>query len=54
VIDATGVSLERFFTHGIDAETRAAIGELPRGRGPLGVLIREAHPLRRRAHGPRP
>jgi signal transduction histidine kinase len=46
VIDASGVSLERFFTHGIDAETHAAIGELPRGRGLLGVLIRDARPLR--------
>jgi signal transduction histidine kinase len=46
VIDASGVSLERFFTHGIDPETHAAIGELPRGRGLLGVLIRVAQPLR--------
>ena len=46
VIDRTGQGLERFFTTGIDAETRAAIGELPRGRGILGVLIREARPLR--------
>ena len=29
-------------TTGIDAETQAAIGDLPRGRGILGVLIREA------------
>jgi signal transduction histidine kinase len=46
VIDRTGQGLERFFTTGIDAETQAAIGELPRGRGILGVLIREARPLR--------
>ena len=46
VIDRTGTELERFFTHGIDAETHAAIGELPRGRGILGVLISDAHPLR--------
>ena len=31
---------------GIDAETHAAIGDLPRGRGILGVLIRDARPLR--------
>ena len=37
VIDATGQSLERFLTTGIDADTHAAIGELPRGRGILGV-----------------
>ena len=46
VIDRTGSQLERFLTTGIDEETRAAIGELPRGRGILGVLIREATPLR--------
>jgi signal transduction histidine kinase len=46
VIDRAGRTLERFLTVGIDAETHAAIGELPRGRGILGVLIREAQPLR--------
>ena len=46
VIDSTGLGLERFFTTGIDAETHAAIGELPRGRGLLGVLIRDVQPLR--------
>ena len=46
VIDKVGHSLERFLTTGIDAETYAAIGELPRGRGILGVLIREAKTLR--------
>jgi signal transduction histidine kinase len=46
VIDASGSQLEQFLTYGIDDETRAVIGSLPRGRGILGVLIREAHPLR--------
>lgn len=46
VIDPRGRSLEHFFTTGIDDETRAAIGDLPRGRGILGVLIRDARPLR--------
>lgn len=46
VIDRTGHSLERFLTTGIDPETHTAIGDLPRGRGILGVLIREARPLR--------
>ena len=46
VIDRTGQSLERFLTTGVDPETHAAIGDLPRGRGILGVLIREAEPLR--------
>ena len=45
VIDRSGQTLERFLTHGIDAETHAAIGDLPRGRGILGVLIRDARPL---------
>ena len=46
VIDQTGTGLERFLTTGIDGETHAAIGDLPGGRGILGVLIREAKPLR--------
>jgi len=46
VIDKPGQALERFLTTGIDAATHAAIGDLPRGRGILGVLIREAKPLR--------
>ena len=45
VIDRTGQALEQFLTTGIDAETHAAIGELPHGRGILGVLIRDAQPL---------
>jgi two-component system, NarL family, sensor histidine kinase DevS len=46
VIDGSGSELERFLTTGMDAETHAAIGELPRGRGILGVLITEDAPLR--------
>ena len=46
VIDGSGSQLERFLTTGIDAEGEAAIGDLPRGRGILGVLIRDAKPLR--------
>jgi signal transduction histidine kinase len=46
VIDRSGSALERFITTGIDAETHAAIGDLPRGRGILGALIRDASPLR--------
>jgi signal transduction histidine kinase len=46
VIDETGAALERFITTGIDEETRKRIGDLPRGRGILGVLIDEARPLR--------
>ncbi|HVU79141.1 MAG TPA: GAF domain-containing sensor histidine kinase [Gaiellaceae bacterium] len=46
VIDESGAALERFVTTGISDEDRAAIGDLPRGRGILGVLIRDARPLR--------
>ena len=48
VVDRAGVGLESFLTTGIDPETHATIGDLPRGRGILGVLIREARPLRLR------
>jgi signal transduction histidine kinase len=46
VIDETGTGLERFLHTGIDAETVARIGELPRGRGILGALITDARSLR--------
>ena len=46
VVDPTGTRLERFLTTGIDAETHAAIGDLPTGRGILGVLIRDTQTLR--------
>src|SRR5262245_11880060 len=38
--------LSDFITHGIDAETHAAIGDLPHGRGVLGLLITDPHPVR--------
>jgi hypothetical protein len=38
--------LERFLSVGIDDIIRGAIGELPRGRGVLGVLIEDPRPLR--------
>ncbi len=38
--------LERFLTLGIDDATHQAIGELPRGRGVLGLLIEDPVPLR--------
>ena len=46
VLDEQGTGLERFLTVGIDDETHRTIGDLPRGRGVLGVLIREPRPLR--------
>ena len=38
--------LEDFITHGIGEDERTAIGPLPIGRGILGALISDAHPLR--------
>jgi signal transduction histidine kinase len=46
ILDERRASLEQFVTLGIDEAARARIGELPRGRGVLGVLIREPRPLR--------
>ena len=48
VIDRSGTMLERFLTTGIDEKTRRRIGDLPRGRGVLGVLIQDVRPLRLR------
>jgi signal transduction histidine kinase len=46
VLDENRHELERFIVHGIDAEARRAIGNLPRGRGVLGLLIEQPRPLR--------
>ncbi len=46
VIAPSGLELEQFVTHGIDDGLGAEIGALPRGRGILGALIRDAKPLR--------
>ncbi|HWC86674.1 MAG TPA: GAF domain-containing sensor histidine kinase [Solirubrobacteraceae bacterium] len=46
VLDGERTELERFLTLGIEAKTRRAIGDLPRGRGVLGVLIGDPKPLR--------
>ena len=46
VLDSSGGQLERFITTGIDEERVKEIGDLPRGRGILGVLIHDAAPLR--------
>jgi signal transduction histidine kinase len=46
VINSSGQTLERFIVTGIDAETQAAIGDPPHGRGILGALIQDAKPLR--------
>jgi len=46
ILDHDRRELERFITRGVDAETHRAIGDLPRGRGILGVLIDSPRPLR--------
>jgi signal transduction histidine kinase len=46
VLDRDRRELERFVTRGIGAETYKTIGDLPRGRGILGVLIDSPRPLR--------
>jgi signal transduction histidine kinase len=54
ILDHDRRELERFITRGIDAETHRAIGDLPRGRGILGVLIDSPEPLRMPAVGEHP
>jgi signal transduction histidine kinase len=46
VLDVERAHLERFITRGIDEKTRREIGDPPRGRGVLGVLIEDPRPLR--------
>jgi signal transduction histidine kinase len=46
VIDRSGSGLDNFVVTGIDDETARTIGHEPHGLGILGVLIREAKPLR--------
>ena len=46
VLDESRRELERFLTRGIDEDAHAVIGDLPRGRGVLGVLIERPAPLR--------
>lgn len=48
VLDPERRELERFINVGINEEARRGIGNLPRGRGVLGELIREPKPLRLR------
>jgi signal transduction histidine kinase len=45
IVDDHG-DIERFVTSGITDEERRAIGELPRGRGLLGLIIRENRSVR--------
>ena len=46
VLDEDRRELQRFVTRGIDPADREAIGDLPRGHGILGELIRHPAPLR--------
>jgi signal transduction histidine kinase len=46
VVGPDGKVLESFTTYGIEAELRASIGRPPRGHGILGLVIREAKPIR--------
>ncbi len=46
IMDERREGLERFLTSGIPEAERAAIGDLPRGHGVLGLLIEDPHPLR--------
>jgi signal transduction histidine kinase len=46
VLDERRSELERFITRGIDDTVSRSIGDLPRGRGVLGVLIDHPEPLR--------
>ena len=45
IVGADG-RIERFITSGISVEARAAIGDLPRGHGLLGLIIREGRTYR--------
>jgi signal transduction histidine kinase len=46
VLDESRTELERFLTSGMDESAHRAIGDLPRGRGILGVLISDPQALR--------
>lgn len=46
VLNADRDGLERFVTNGIDEATKSKIGDLPKGLGVLGVLIKDPRPIR--------
>jgi signal transduction histidine kinase len=46
VLAPDGRVLESFTTYGVSEELRAKIGDPPRGHGILGLVIREARPIR--------
>src|SRR3954462_14915047 len=54
ILDERRRELAQFLTRGVDQETHRAIGDLPRGRGILGLLIEDPRPLPRSPRGPPP
>lgn len=46
VIDATGTELTQFVTSGISREVREHLGVPPTGKGVLGLLLTDPHPVR--------
>ncbi|MBI3536359.1 MAG: GAF domain-containing sensor histidine kinase [Chloroflexi bacterium] len=46
VLDPQGEKIDQFIISGITPEERARVGELPRGHGLLGVLIKEGKAIR--------
>ncbi|HJU97021.1 MAG TPA: GAF domain-containing sensor histidine kinase [Jiangellaceae bacterium] len=54
VLDVHGTQLAEFRTYGMTPEQHAAIGELPQGRGILGLLIGDPRPLRLERIGDHP
>jgi signal transduction histidine kinase len=54
ILNEERTELDQFLTAGVDEDTHRAIGDLPRGRGVLGVLIEHPHPLRLKDVGQHP
>jgi len=54
VLGPDGEHLSEFITYGLTDEEREVIGELPRGHGVLGLLIRDPRPRRLRNIGEHP
>lgn len=54
VANPGGEGLQEFLTAGMTAEQAAAVGDLPRGRGILGLLLKQEHPLRISSLGDHP
>jgi signal transduction histidine kinase len=46
ILDEERSGIDSFLASGFDEKTREAVGELPRGRGVLGLLIDQPKPLR--------